>query len=249
MRWKPSRKFWLSLIAALAIGRTAAQDSLPTSRYHQQPFFFFSIGPAYYRTAGHIRKFADGLTAFALRFHYRTPGAWTIGARFSIGMTERIRHNPFLTIATDDTFLYNALGLKEPMNIRFQHYAAALELSRFFPIRRTLRGTWYWRPRLAGGYALYHYWFEHPGLVPLLQKPFRRGFDYMHGGADVYQSIGIGWLSEDNRLHIELSMEAHQMYSVFLRKKAYDQPAPFPHTEWDFLWGPSLVMLVLISPP
>ncbi len=250
MPWQSFARLWGRLALTVAVsGILRAQDSLPPGRYENAPFFFFSVGPAYYRAAGHVQQLTNGFPAFGLRFHYRTASAWTFGIRFSIGLTEQINHHPFLSIATDDSFLYNGLGLKEPLNIRFQHYLGAAEVSRFFPIRRRLRGTWYWRPRLGAGYGLYHYWFEHPGFVPLLEKPYRRGFDYMHGGADVYQAAGLGWLSEDNRLHLELSLEAHQMRAVFVRRKAYDRPAPFPHTAWDFLWGPSLTLLVLISPP
>ncbi len=249
MHWTYCR----SCLVSLSIGgiwiSILAQHNHPTSRFANQPFFFFSVGPSFTYVDGHARDFTGSLYGFALRFHRRLATGWTVGIRTTVNLTEKIRHFPLDPVATDDSFVYNGLGLKEPMNIRFEYYEGGLEISRFIGQRTTGASTWFIRPRVGIGYGMYRYTFDHPGYVPILSGASRKGFDYLHGGFILYEGIGIGRLSEYNRLHLELIIEARQMHSKFLRKRAYDRPEISFHTVWDFFISGGALMYVLISPP
>ncbi len=251
MRWTYWIACWLSLCGSngQTSGSAKAQTSSPSDRYAGHSFFFFSVSPHYTFRYGHARQFAHGTYGIGFHFHRRTASGWTAGLRIGLGMTENIGHHPLLPLATADSFVYNGLGLKEPMNIRFEAYEGIAEVSRFIPWRVTATGAWFVRPRLGMGYFVYRYKFDHPGYVPVLAGKLRRGYDYLHGGPGWAPAIGVGRLSQANRLHFEVWVEGRLSRSVFLRQRAYDRPEIGPHAEWDYGFGVGAMVHVLISPP
>lgn len=182
--------------------------------------------------------FGGGLEA-GLDLGYKWPENWifTFEGSYLFGSNVKIINTVFANLATNSGPLLNTAGQFAQVNVNLRGFTAGIKVSKILPVldKNPSSGVIL---GLGGGYI--RHWMAtkiFQDFVPQVQGDYAKGYDRMHGGPYVTQSIGYHHAGNRRKINFLLTLEFTQAFTQNLRGFNFDTGLADTGAKLDLLSG------------